>query len=195
MFWRRELLFLLLSATLAAATVHDVQKRSRQSLQDVLDTLNLGLQRLDIAILGLPNGTAPQLAVLAAQALPIVQNATLAVQASQPLGIQDSKSLLLACSTLRTNANLTVLDSVRQKPLFDALNITATFQQGLVVQNEAVQQFVVVFNSKMAPGAQDVVSILREIGDIFFRGVAAFSDPALAATLGPAPILTTPINE
>lgn len=193
MFWQYGLL--LLPAALVVAHDVQLQRRDRQSIQSVLDNLNLGLQRLDTAILGLPNGTAPQLAALAASALPVVQNATLVVQASQPLNVQDSESLLTACTALRSNANITVLDSVRQKPLFDKLNFTAMFQLGLTVQGQAVQQFVVAFNSKMAPGAEDVVDTLSEIGDIFSGGVAAFADPARAAALGPAPTLATPINE
>lgn len=121
----RHHLLLLLSTT-AALVAGDVV-----SIQNALNALNQGLQRVDIAAIGIPNGTFPALAVLMEQAPALLQNASQVIAASPPLNLADTQSLGVAISALQMNVNLSITDLMAQKPLIDAAGQTQTVLQGV----------------------------------------------------------------
>lgn len=129
---------LLLSTTSAVA--NDVSRRDIQAIQNALNEVNLELERIDIAILELQSGTAPALEQLEATSITALQNATLVIQASERLDMQNSESLAAATDALRSNLNVTVIDAVRQKSVLDALNLTSMIQQALGPQRAAARQ-------------------------------------------------------
>lgn len=104
------------------------------SIRNALDTINEGLRRGDIAILGLQNGTGPALLALQAQTIPLLQNATAVIEASAPLNFEASHSLVFATQALRFNINVTIYDLAAQKPVLVAVNQTGSVLNALSAQ-------------------------------------------------------------
>lgn len=188
MYWAHILI--TLGAVCAASPEN--HKRDLASIQSSLDAINVGLQRVDTAILGLATGTGANLLQLGMQAVPLLQNASAQIRQSQPLSLEDSLNLATTTSALRQNTNLTINDLIAQKSLIDQAGSTALVAAGLQQQRDASNDLAVALASKIAPDTPNVVQALNELAGIFDRAIAAFSgaDPAAASQLPPAPTLT-----
>ncbi|KAI3395072.1 hypothetical protein diail_1829 [Diaporthe ilicicola] len=188
MYWL-YILFLL-GAALAASP--DNHKRDLASIQSSLDAINVGLQKVDTAVLGIAQGTGPQLLQLGQQAVPLLQNASAQIRQSAQLSLEDSLNLAATTQALRMNTNLTINDLIAQKPLLDQSGSSPLVAAGLSQQRDASNDLAVALASKVAPDTPNVVQSLDELAGIFDRAIAAFSgtDPAAASQLPPAPTLT-----
>ncbi|KAK7701680.1 hypothetical protein SLS64_010128 [Diaporthe eres] len=189
MYWVHMLIHL--GAVYAAASPEN-HKRDLASIQSSLDAINVGLQRVDTAILGLATGTGASLLQLGQQAVPLLQNASAQIRQSEPLSLEDSLNLATTTQALRQNTNLTINDLIAQKPLLDQAGSTALVAAGLQQQRDASNDLAVALASKVAPDTPNVVPALNELAGIFDRAIAAFSgaDPGAASQLPPAPTLT-----
>ncbi|POS69529.1 hypothetical protein DHEL01_v212077 [Diaporthe helianthi] len=189
MYWIH--LFIQLGAVYAASSSEN-RKRDLESIQSSLDAINVGLLRVDTAILGLASGTGPSLLQLGQQAVPLLQNASAQIRQSQPLSLEDSLNLGSTTQALRQNTNLTINDLIAQKPLLDQVGSSALVAAGLQQQRDASSDLAVALASKVAPDTPNVISALNELSGIFDRAIAAFSgaDPAVASQLPPAPTMT-----
>lgn len=178
----RLVTFLLLAACAAADLA---------TIQGVLDAVNAGLRNLDTLVLGLGNGTPPELLTqLGAQAIPLLQNATSVVAQSAPLTLQDALSLNTSTAALRQNTNLTIQDFVAKKPFFDAMGTTATVLQGLQADKIGSVAFAQAILSKIPSttgqttipdGLTGLGNTLNDLSSIFDLGIASFMG-ATAAT-------------
>ncbi|KKY37734.1 putative cell wall protein [Diaporthe ampelina] len=188
MYWVHMLIHL--GAVCAASPEN--HKRDLASIQSSLEAINVGLQRVDTAILGLATGTGVSLIQLGMQAVPLLQNASAQIRQSGPLSLEDSLNLATTTSALRQNTNLTINDLIAQKPLLDQAGSSAIVAAGLLQQRDASSDLAVALASKVAPDTPNVVSALNELASIFDRAIAAFSgaDPAAASQPPPAPTLT-----
>lgn len=188
MYW----VHILITLGAVCAASPENHKRDLASIQSSLDAINVGLQRVDTAILGLATGTGASLLQLGMQAVPLLQNASAQIRQSQPLSLEDSLNLATTTSALRQNTNLTINDLIAQKPLIDQAGSTALVAAGLQQQRDASNDLAVALASKVAPDTPNVVPALNELAGIFDRAIAAFSgaDPAAASQLPPAPTLT-----
>lgn len=194
MLWHLAL-SLSIAALALATTLHP---RDGQAILDALNLINLGLQRIDIAILGLQNGTGPALARLAAASVPVIQNATAVVAASAPVTPLESQSLFAGLEAIRMNLNLTIIDSIKQKPLFDTLNLTATFAGGFAALRVATTAFTTALGDKLPIEARDSAEALAELDGIFQLGTDFFNgvDTGLATELPPlAPFTLAPLPD
>lgn len=188
MYWVRILIHL--GAVYAASP--ETRKRDLASIQSSLDAINVGLQRVDTAILGLATGTGPTLLQLGQQSVPLLQNASAQIRQSEPLSLEDSLNLATTTMALRQNTNLTINDLIAQKPLLDQAGSSGLVAAGLQQQRDASNDLAVALASKVAPDTPNVVPALNELAGIFDRAIAAFSgaDPGAASQLPPAPTLT-----
>ncbi|KAG8162176.1 hypothetical protein KVR01_007941 [Diaporthe batatas] len=189
MYWVHMLTYL---GAVYAASSSESRKRDLASIQSSLDALNVGLQRIDTAILGLATGTGASLLELGQQAVPLLQNASAQIRQSEPLSLEDSLNLATTTQALRQNTNLTINDLIAQKPLIDAANSTALVAAALQQQRDASSDVAIALTNKIAPNTPDVVPALNELSGIFDRAIAVFSgtDPGAAGQLPPAPTLT-----
>lgn len=189
MYWAHMLIHL--GAVYAAASPEH-HKRDLASIQSSLDAINVGLQRVDTAILGLASGTGASLMQLGQQAVPLLQNASAQIRQSQPLTLEDSLNLATTTMALRQNTNLTINDLIAQKPLLDQAGSSPLVAAGLQQQRDASNDLAVALASKVAPDTPNVVPALNELAGIFDRAISAFSgaDPGAASQLPPAPTLT-----
>lgn len=176
-----------------AASSPENRKRDLTSIQSSLDAINVGLQRVDTAILGLAQGTGASLLELGMQAVPLLQNASAQIRQSEPLSLEDSLNLATTTQALRQNTNLTINDLIAQKPLIDQAGSTALVAAGLQQQRDASNDLAVALASKVAPDTPNVVPALNELAGIFDRAIATFSgaDTGAASQLPPAPTLTS----
>lgn len=188
MYWAHLLIHL--GAAYAASS--ETHKRDLASIQSSLDAINVGLQRVDTAILGLASGTGASLLQLGMQSVPLLQNASAQIRQSQPLSLEDSLNLATTTSALRQNTNLTINDLIAQKPLIDQAGSTGLVAAGLLQQRDASNDLAVALASKVAPDTPNVVPALNELAGIFDRAIAAFNgaDPGAASQLPPAPTLS-----
>lgn len=188
MYWAHLLVYL--GAVYAASS--ETHKRDLASIQSSLDAINVGLQRVDTAILGLAKGTGASLLQLGMQAVPLLQNASAQIRQSQPLSLEDSLNLDTTTSALRQNTNLTINDLIAQKPLIDQAGSTGLVAAGLLQQRDASNDLALALASKVAPDTPNVVAALNELAGIFDRAIAAFNgaDPGAGSQLPPAPTLT-----
>ncbi|KAJ0117484.1 hypothetical protein J7T55_003900 [Diaporthe amygdali] len=188
MYWLYMLIYL--GAVYAASP--DNHKRDLASIQASLDAINVGLQRVDTAILGIAQGTGASLLQLGMQAVPLLQNASAQIRQSEPLSLEDSLNLATTTSALRQNTNLTINDLIAQKPILDQTGSSALVAAGLQQQRDASNDLAVALASKVAPNTPNVVQALNELSGIFDRAIAAFSgaNPGAASQLPPAPTLT-----
>lgn len=176
-----------------AASSPENRKRDLASIQSSLDAINVGLQKVDTAILGLAQGTGASLLELGQQAVPLLQNASAQIRQSEPLSLEDSLNLATTTQALRQNTNLTINDLIAQKPLLDQAGSTPLVAAGLQQQRDASNDLAVALASKVAPDTPNVVPALNELAGIFDRAIATFSgaDPGAASQLPPAPTLTS----
>lgn len=188
MYWLYMLIYL--GAVYAASP--DNHKRDLASIQASLDAINVGLQRVDTAILGIAQGTGASLLQLGMQAVPLLQNASAQIRQSEPLSLEDSLNLATTTSALRQNTNLTINDLIAQKPILDQTGSSALVAAGLQQQRDASNDLAVALASRVAPNTPNVVQALNELSGIFDRAIAAFSgaNPGAASQLPPAPSLT-----
>jgi len=184
MYWLHILIHL---GAVCAASSTENRKRDLASIQSSLDAINVGLQRIDTAILGLATGTGPSLLELGMQAVPLLQNASAQIRQSEPLSLEDSVNLGTTTQALRQNTNLTINDLIAQKPLLDQAGSSALVAAGLQQQRDASNDLAVTLASRVAPNTPNVVPALNELAGIFDRAIAAFSgaDPGAAAQLPP----------
>lgn len=185
-------MLLHLGAVYAASSTEN-RKRDLASIQSSLDAINVGLQKVDTAILGLAQGTGASLLELGNQAVPLLQNASAQIRQSEPLSLEDSLNLATTTQALRQNTNLTINDLIAQKPLLDQAGSTALVAAGLQQQRDASNDLAVALASKVAPDTPNVVPALNELAGIFDRAIATFSgaDAGAASQLPPAPTLTS----
>lgn len=182
MLWRPGLS--LCAVTLASY----LSARDGPSILNALTLMNLGLQRIDTAILGLQGGNGPALAqLIAAGSATVVENVTAVVEASAPLDLSESQSLTAALDAIAMNLNLTIIDGINQKPLFDALNLTAMFAGGFVELRTATARFTQALNQKLSSEAQLTIASLAQLESVFQLGQDFFNgvNPGIVAELPP----------
>lgn len=189
MYWAHLLIHL---GAVYAVSSPENRKRDLASIQSSLDAINVGLQRVDTAILGLASGTGASLLELGQQAVPLLQNASAQIRQSEPLSLEDSLNLATTTQALRQNTNLTINDLIAQKPLLDQAGSSPLVAAGLQQQRDASNDLAIALTSKVAPNTPNVVPALNELSGIFDRAIAVFSgaDPGAASQLPPAPTLT-----
>ncbi|KAL1870746.1 hypothetical protein Daus18300_005066 [Diaporthe australafricana] len=188
MYW----LYMLTYLGAVYAAPPDNHKRDLASIQTSLDAINVGLQKVDTAILGIAQGTGASLLQLGAQAVPLLQNASAQIRQSSPLSLEDSLNLATTTMALRKNTNLTINDLIAQKPLLDQAGSSALVAAGLGQQRDASSDLAVALASKVAPDTPNVVQSLDELAGIFDRAIAVFSGAADPGAVPPAPTLTAP---
>lgn len=192
MYW----LYMLIHLGAAYAAPPDNHKRDLASIQSSLDAINVGLQKVDTAILDIAQGTGASLLQLGAQAVPLLQNASAQIRQSGALSLEDSLNLATTTMALRKNTNLTINDLIAQKPLLDQAGSSALVAAGLGQQRDASSDLAVALASKVAPDTPNVVQSIDELAGIFDRAIAVFSNnsssAAAAAAVPPAPTPTAP---
>lgn len=137
------------------------------SIRNVLDVINDGLRRVDLATIGLP-ATGPALLKLEAIAVPLLENATTVILASEPLGFQDSQSLVAATQALRFNLNISINDFIAQKPLLDAAGQSSGLLADLAAEANITLKMSTALLSKLDPGATQAQASLAQVADILY---------------------------
>lgn len=137
------------------------------SIKNALDIINEGLRRVDLATIGLP-ATAPALLELEAIAVPLLENATAVFTASEPLGFEDTQSLVIATQALRSNLNVSINDFIAQKPLLDASGQASMISSQLASEASAALKMSSALLSKLDPEATQAQASLAQVANILY---------------------------
>lgn len=189
--WFRSVTFWTAAAVAAVATTTAVvaDKTSRRDfalIQDALNNLNSLLQQLDESILALNEeniATAgPALLQLADFIRPSLVDSVAQIKESEPLSLQDTLNLNTARRALNQNINLTVSDLSKQKPLFDAANLSPKVADELQTVRDMSGNFFDVIQSKLDPEAPSELGRLNATLVVFDSTVATFRDQATTST-------------
>lgn len=135
------------------------------SVRNALDIINDGLRRVDLATIGLP-ATAPALMQLEAIAVPLLENATTVIASSEPLGLEDSQSLVVATQALRFNLNISVNDLIAQKPLLDAAGQSSAILSALGAESNVTLMLSSALLSKLDPSATQAQASLAQVAEV-----------------------------
>lgn len=137
------------------------------SIKNALDVINEGLRRVDLATIGLP-ATAPALLELEAIAVPLLENATAVFTASEPLGFEDSQSLVIATQALRSNLNVSINDFIAQKPVLDASGQSGALLSRLAAEANVTLKMSSALLSKLDPTATQAQASLAQVANILY---------------------------
>ncbi|KAG8169952.1 hypothetical protein KVR01_000697 [Diaporthe batatas] len=178
----------------AAAGAGQYMRRDLGSIQGALAGVNTALARLDSAIL--KNPADPKVLFTSISVLESIQQATDSINASQPLGSDDTSNLKATTDSLVSNVNLTVTDLIKQKPVFDRLKLDKV----VLLQVQNIQGAALVLASTLASKVDPTASALAldgisALNAALQRGIEVYSGtaagPTFTVTESPAVELTT----
>ncbi|KAF6805134.1 cell wall protein [Colletotrichum sojae] len=198
MFTLQLVIALLSQSALIAAAPYNRAIQARDNLDDIVNALapvSQSLAQVDAAVLALDGGpvTANNLLVSSQQAQAATDQATLNIQASGELGAIRAARLRRTTDALIDQTTTTVNDLVSRKPVLDNLGVSPVALESLQRQKISTMALSAALEEKVPRVGQRIAAEGRsQLESVLDQGIAAYSQPAVAAVPIAAPPVAAP---